>query len=171
MSLPEKELYWLAGLLEGEGYFGSNSGSYPVIYLGMTDYDVVEKVATIFEATIHTRPREAPRKICYVTQISGLRAAEFMKELLPLMGSRRKYRIEEVLKVYEARTFKGRGGHKAWNNGRSHRDFKLTKKMLEEIKTFWDEAPVYGKQSELARKFNVTPARIRQIVRSYGATV
>src|SRR6185436_10271574 len=37
----ECDLSWLAGLLEGEGHFGTTSAGYPVLKLEMCDEDVV----------------------------------------------------------------------------------------------------------------------------------
>ena len=56
-------LFWLAGILEGEGSFLArppSSPNSPAIRLPMTDVDVVERVAAIFErAVVPTRARKA----------------------------------------------------------------------------------------------------------------
>ncbi len=56
----EYELLWLAGILEGEGYFhlynnhASNGKTYQYarICLGMTDKDVIEKVCSMWFANL-----------------------------------------------------------------------------------------------------------------------
>lgn len=55
--MTEIETAWLAGLLEGEGYFGTINSwvsgrcyRYPRIGVNMTDRDVIDRVATLWEA-------------------------------------------------------------------------------------------------------------------------
>ena len=54
-AISEPMLYWLAGILEGEGSFmkgvPSNPNS-PRIAIQMTDKDVLEKVAAIFKVSV-----------------------------------------------------------------------------------------------------------------------
>lgn len=53
--MDRKDLYWLAGLLEGESSFQKPMHSepkYPRLKLSMNDYDIVEKVATFLEENI-----------------------------------------------------------------------------------------------------------------------
>lgn len=51
--IKAKDIYWLAGLLEGEGCFtvrryeGRQTGGLPVINLWMTDLDVIKRASTI----------------------------------------------------------------------------------------------------------------------------
>ncbi len=102
-EVSEKDLYWLAGLLEGEGSFlkappsKSNKIS---IQLEMTDKDVVERAAKILQTSVYTPKIRNDYKQTYKVNISFNRAAEWMKLLFPLMGARRQQRIEECLKEY-----------------------------------------------------------------------
>jgi|SRR6516225_8143233 hypothetical protein len=107
-ELPEAELGWLAGLLEGEGSFFMSNGSnksgtykYPQISVEMTDLDVIQRVARIFGVSTYTydnkkRPNE---KIIHKAIVSGSKATELMEQLLPWMGERRSQKIRELLKT------------------------------------------------------------------------
>ena len=57
--MDRKDLYWLAGLLEGEGSFQKPAPcepKYPRITIKMTNRDIIERVAALFERNyIHTR--------------------------------------------------------------------------------------------------------------------
>jgi len=122
-KLSERDLYWLAGLLEGEGSFGitrCHVGGrvylYPLIQLGMSDEDVIARVATLYGAAYGkvkpSRPGNKPR---YRTTLTNQRAAALMTLLCPIMGTRRQARIREVLRlttVRSARPFGKRGVYK-----------------------------------------------------------
>jgi hypothetical protein len=102
------ELAWLAGLLEGEGYFGmikSHVGGkmyrYPRVGVTMTDRDVIERVAAMFGQKVTTvRPGPRSRLMQYRFTLTGARAAQLMVDLRPMLGARRQARIDEVLSEY-----------------------------------------------------------------------
>lgn len=96
------DLYWLAGLLEGEGSFMKGPPSKPncpYIALQMTDEDVVARAATLFRVSYRKTRNRKPGlwKETYMVQFRGQRAAGLMKDLHPLMGLRRKGQIERAL--------------------------------------------------------------------------
>ena len=93
------DLLWLAGLLEGEGSFDAHRGKYPRIRLAMTDRDVVGRAASVMDAKIRLSLHPAPNKATWHTEISGGRAAEIMRQILPYMGARRSGKIAEILGV------------------------------------------------------------------------
>jgi hypothetical protein len=102
---PTRDIAWLAGLLEGEGYFGVNrsgTGTYPTITLEMTDEDVVRRAAAALGAIRVTRdePRDGRWRTTYVATISGSAAAEWMRRLRPLMGRRRTQAIDAARAGY-----------------------------------------------------------------------
>ncbi len=110
------ELAWLSGILEGEGYFHSRAQGtdshgrsylYPAITLGMTDEDVVARVAALFGVTFKVAQVTKGNKNFYRCVISGSRAAALMQELLPHMGRRRSERIGVILADYESRDRNG----------------------------------------------------------------
>jgi len=94
-----EDTLWLAGLLEGEGAFDAHRGTYPRIRLAMTDRDVVGRAASLMDTGIRLSLHKAPAKPTWHAEVSGPRAAEIMREILPHMGTRRSGRIAEVLGV------------------------------------------------------------------------
>jgi len=87
---------WLAGLFEGEGWFGMNQRKYPALALYMTDFDVIQRAAGLLEMKIHWN--ELPSgKIRYGFTVQGKRAVEVMKLLRPQLGGRRHQQIDRVL--------------------------------------------------------------------------
>ncbi|MGF0319389.1 hypothetical protein [Nocardia fluminea] len=101
------EIAWLAGLLEGEGSFlmirSSKVYRYPQIVVNMTDRDVIVRVAGLFGGSVYDIPRYVEgRKLSYRAQITGSGAAQWMMDLYPWLGERRRSRIDEVLAEYRA---------------------------------------------------------------------
>jgi hypothetical protein len=104
---------WLAGLLEGEGYFGmirnrvgGKTYRYPRIGVSMTDRDVIARVATMFG--LGTYEIKAPgnshgRLDSYRAWSTGEAGAEWMRSLRSLMGERRRDQIDTVLTEWDAR--------------------------------------------------------------------
>ena len=108
LSAPDPEsryaVHWVAGLLEGEGTFGSSRG-YPDISATMCDRDVLERAARILGiATVSAKDfrRTAERGWSpeFDVGLSGSRAAEWMRALRPLMGARRTAEIDAALAAY-----------------------------------------------------------------------
>ncbi len=107
MNIDAVDLGWLAGLLEGEGSFmmsRNHSGGkvylYPKIVVGMTDEDVIQRAANLFETKVYKLPLQSNRKPAWRAAITGARAAELMQMLLPHMGIRRGAKIQEILDEY-----------------------------------------------------------------------
>lgn len=109
LSIPERnsetELYWLAGLLEGEGTFLTGSPQRPnqsIVKLWMTDEDIVARVADIWGKNYCRFDRnDGIRKIAYSTFIQSARAVEWMQKLRPLMGERRQAQIDRAINNYD----------------------------------------------------------------------
>ncbi len=106
MNLPD--LYWLAGLLEGEGcfYLNKRPNVYIRIDLRMTDADIVYRAATIMgvHRVFTIAPRELngrPRKLQYGLTMGSRRAAAWMMTLWPLMGARRQRKIRATLEAWK----------------------------------------------------------------------
>lgn len=105
--MTEIELAWLAGLLEGEGWFGIDrtGKGRPAIKVNMTDQDVIERVADLLGGIkVGIQPAQGNWKTQYVVRLKGERAASLMRTLQPLMGARRAERIREVLAEVDAGT-------------------------------------------------------------------
>ena len=122
------DLNWLSGLMEGEGSFtlhhpkrekDKGYPGAPKIQLKMTDEDVMQRAASIFDCKVYgpytnkARKDGQPKKDVYSIQISVSKAVPWMRLLLPLMGERRQGRIKELLEYYTAnckyRGWNGRG--------------------------------------------------------------
>lgn len=102
--MTEKEKYWLAGLLEGEGSFMKGPPSdpnRPRITIGMTDRDVIEKVADLFGVEYIAEIDREDYKTSYKVQIRGMKAIDLMCELRPLMGERRQQQIDKAANSYD----------------------------------------------------------------------
>lgn len=95
--MSRDDLIWLAGLLEGEGTFDLHRGRYPRIRVGMSDRDVVGRAATLMGSSVRLSLKPAPMKAMFHAEVSGTRAADLMRALLPHMGARRSAKIAEVL--------------------------------------------------------------------------
>src|SRR5437867_12970466 len=92
-----KDIIWLAGLLEGEGWFGFNQS--PRITINMTDLDVIERVRKIFRTNnkITTQNKARNYKTSYYLSIFGDQAIQWMMTIYVLMGIRRQSQIREVI--------------------------------------------------------------------------
>lgn len=107
MEIDELTLYWLAGLLEGEGSFCAappSKSAKPYIYVSMTDEDVIAKVAAIFDVKYHlSRPKQGRDKNwrpIFAVRLTGKRAVELMTMLKPMMGERRQAQIDKAVATY-----------------------------------------------------------------------
>lgn len=103
-DVENPDLYWLAGLLEGEGSFLAPSPSRPgivAIAVEMTDEDVIARVADLLGVSTYStcRPRQDHHKQSFRVMIRGKKAAEWMRCLQPLMGERRQRQIETALRA------------------------------------------------------------------------
>lgn len=104
--MKKADLYWLAGLLEGEGCFSTTKWKgklktyvYPRVDMTSTDRDVVVRAAALMGGQVRAkRPQRAHYKVPYCVQIVSKQAAAIMREVLPHMGKRRSARIHQLLK-------------------------------------------------------------------------
>jgi len=84
--MNEKDYIWLAGFLDGEGWFGI----YPTfktykaeIAIETTSKEVAEWFRSYFEGSIYTRPLTSGRFNKKITYRFGLRSLVVIKEFLP----------------------------------------------------------------------------------------
>lgn len=90
---------WVAGVLEGEGYFGlTRQGRSLVIQLTMTDRDIVDRVHETL-GTGRRNERTLPSgKTAYCLTIAAQKETEaIMNAVLPMMGERRAAKIRHCL--------------------------------------------------------------------------
>ena len=118
MSVTVKDVYWLAGILEGEGCFIATSypehrkgvfTGYPVrqvrISVEMCDRDIIERIKNITGTTAkvtlrNSRPNRNHRPR-YTIHLSGTRAAQWAYTIYPLMGDRRKVAIQKLINLWK----------------------------------------------------------------------
>src|SRR5690606_2397730 len=103
MITDVRELYWLAGLVEGEGTADLHSGKYPRLRVSMSDADVVGRVAGLFGTEARCSLPNRGYKPMWHARIQGQPAADLIRQLLPLMGARRASKFAEVLGAWELR--------------------------------------------------------------------
>lgn len=101
-EIQERDLIWLAGLMEGEGSFypgsAAHSSNLPWVSLKMTDKDVIDYVGKLWGVKTVVEPRKpVQHKDAYVIRARGRRAVLLMWMLRPYMFERRRARIDEVL--------------------------------------------------------------------------
>lgn len=108
------EVAWVAGIMEGEGYFyvgqrtAKDGSLYPIfnLRLNMTDRDIVDRFAAVVGMGTVRGPlpvQEAHHKPAYSWSICQRNeVACFCRAVLPWMGERRGARIGQILSAYEA---------------------------------------------------------------------
>lgn len=145
--LQENQIYWLAGILEGEAYFSIKDIHSSVgIAVEMTDEDIIKRICIIF-GTKYCKPkvRKSTHKQSYKTIVRGAKAVEIMKLIFPIMGDRRKERIKNCIDSY---TLKPRG--------------VLKENQIIEIKERFLKGE---KVKDIAKDYPVTYWRLYQILR------
>lgn len=94
-----KDLHWLAGILEGEGYFTCSPTS-QLVGCEMTDKDILQKIQTFFGGTIDPKPRKRNNgKPIYRWRAYGTRARGIMLTLYSLLGVRRQKQIKLAMNL------------------------------------------------------------------------
>lgn len=152
---PEFEIYWLAGLLEGEGSFlrgQPTSPNKPSLKIQMNDKDVLERVAKMLQVKVHgpipRRNNNFGDSSYYVVMKIGWPAVEWMQQIRPMMGQRRQGQIDAAVATYEDRS------------GENHPNTKLTAEQVREIRRRVAEGE---KLSRLAGAYGVDISLIWQI--------
>lgn len=99
--MNDKDLYWLAGWLEGEGSFVKGPPSNPTglaISGVSTDIDTIAKVADLLDTKFYkTSKTKEYYKDAYIACIKHQKARDLMIILKPLMSARRQTQIEHAL--------------------------------------------------------------------------
>ena len=103
-----EQLIFLAGIFEGEGWFGVNNkpnGWTPaaVLEVQMTDEDIVKRFQYYFKTNgnIHKKKKKQKEhhKQVWRFWLKGYRALHFMEEMLPFLGTRRTKQYYDVVKI------------------------------------------------------------------------
>jgi hypothetical protein len=105
-------LYWLAGILEGEGTFMSGTPSNPnspIARICMTDRDIVTRAALLLDrAVTPVRARQPHYKPPYITQIKGVEAVGLMRAMRTVLGPDRQRQIDHVIDSWTPRRIRSR---------------------------------------------------------------
>jgi hypothetical protein len=159
MSEVRNQIFWLAGILDGEGWFGYNKSSQLFVGIESTDKDIVANIAKIFSYKIRTRHRKDSRikwnksnfKPTYTVVIAGEKAAGLMMSLLGIknLSQRRRQKIISLLIQWKQRP-----------NLRTH---KLNSRQVQFIKEEYLQGNI--NQISLTKKYNVSKSAINRIVR------
>lgn len=101
------ELGWLAGLIEGEGCVVVTKHALR-LSIEMTDLDVLQKAASLIGPTCRLSKRTVKllnpkHKDRYILHLCGPRLPEILQMIYPLMGQRRKAKIDEALAKWKTR--------------------------------------------------------------------
>ena len=103
-TIDDADLYWLAGLLEGEGTFLAGPPSAPrspAVQVAMVDRDVIERAGRLLVAAVCVLPsRREGWRTAYCVRVRGMRAVLWMQRLRPLMGTRRTQQIDRAMASY-----------------------------------------------------------------------
>lgn len=101
-----KKLYWTAGFLEGEGWFGvSQKGSgYAAITVVQVQREPLERLKEYFGGYIVKRqkPSSDRHSQAYAWMVNGVKAAGLMMTLYPLMSPKRQRKILATLGAWRA---------------------------------------------------------------------
>lgn len=104
-DVDHTDLYWLAGILEGEGSFLKGPPSrpgLPIISMQSTDEDVVSHVANLLGGVkYHACARQKEHhKVSWRVSLKGSKSVVLMQQLQPLMSVRRQKQIADALSSF-----------------------------------------------------------------------
>ena len=103
--IETRDIIWLGGLLEGEGWFILHKKKYPAIGVNMTAEDTIVKVSAMWDTRIYREGNQ------WRTLITGAYAIQWMFMLYPFLGKCRQKSIREIVKFWKeysyARTSNG----------------------------------------------------------------
>ena len=110
LDLTETDVAWIAGLLEGEGYFGIDNRSKdryeisktppsPFIKVSMVDEDIIQRLSKLLDKSYFSPSRKTVTgKQVYTLHIGEKeKVLSILQQILPYMGVRRGERITECI--------------------------------------------------------------------------
>jgi hypothetical protein len=98
--MKETELYWVAGLLEGEGSFLIKTDSSSLkVQCAMSDFDVLQHLQSLCNGNLSAAGTKAKAhyKQIWTWSLNGEPAQRLMHDVYPLMGQRRQEQILDSL--------------------------------------------------------------------------
>lgn len=107
-----KDIYWIAGFLEGEGSFGA--GYRPcVVTATQVEKEPIERLHSLLGGVIDTYSRKAVTgNIYYRWRLQSIRAISLMMTLYSLMSPKRKRQIAFQIKTWKSSAGRGWQRHK-----------------------------------------------------------
>jgi hypothetical protein len=102
LNLSSIDLGWVAGFLEGEGYF--SKGSSISVQASQVQLEPLERLQKLLGGSIHkySHKGKPTHNDFYKWGVHGMTAEEVMKLLFPLMSPKRQKVIAETLYFYSA---------------------------------------------------------------------
>src|SRR5262245_27664732 len=97
ITLAPADRDWLAGLLDGEAYFGTSGRGIAAIQLAMTDRDIVQRVADLMRVAVYERHYLPPRQNQWRMSVYGAAAIGVIEQISPLLCHRRQERVASFL--------------------------------------------------------------------------
>lgn len=135
-----KDIYWLAGMLEGEASFytyikvnKNSTTSYPEITFQSNDCDIVMRISNILNSTVsRVYARDSKKTTAYKVRVCSTKAIQWMMTIYPIMGQRRQAKLREVIANWKLSVDgrKKEGGE--YRTLKAHRDIRI-KKVTEYI--------------------------------------
>ena len=101
--MKQTDLHWLAGLIEGEGSISKVAKSQHSwqLQIGMSDLDVLEKAGKLLDAKVygHKYKLKQPhyKQQWRITIAHKDKLRRLLPTLIPLMGERRRAKMEEAM--------------------------------------------------------------------------
>lgn len=92
------DIAWAAGLFEGEGCIHNRASHSIAVSINMTDKDVLEKLSGIYGGKItDLKVRQEHWKPSWIWYLYGANAKDFLNDIMPYLGERRKARANEAI--------------------------------------------------------------------------
>jgi hypothetical protein len=99
-DLTERDLGWLAGILEGEGCFSISQTGTVQVRVAMTDEDVVRRCQAVTGIGVILQQRQQQRQQMWRWSVNRARdVIDLLALVRPLMGQRRQTKIAECLEA------------------------------------------------------------------------
>lgn len=98
-----EHIYWIAGYLDGEGYFGFSDC--PVIAVNSTDRDLIQKLVIYAKLNItvyEKKPDNPNHSTQWTVHICGSLAIQWMMTIYSLLCKRRQEKIRLVLNKWKS---------------------------------------------------------------------
>jgi hypothetical protein len=99
-KIIERELYWVAGFLEGEGCFYLSKRkqyglAYPMMSASQNYREPLDRVARIFGGNVSLPPS---RSKCWIWHLCGKGVSGVMRRIRPLLSRRRREQIDIAIR-------------------------------------------------------------------------